>query len=279
MQRIAVTAGALLALLGCSPGPDDDQAAGAARQGETDPRVEEILRSVSDLLAGAQQFSFHAEIFFEELEYKEVANDGAEPEDDPEMIVTISDHEGRADFTLSRPDKLRVSYRDDMERREFFLSGNTATMAEPHQRVYAVLATPGTIDTSLDTLWDRAGVAPPVSDLLYEAAYDRLAPNILSSSYEGLDDVNGISCHHILLTQETMDWQLWVDAGDQALPRKIEITYRDELLQPVFVAEFGGWDFEPTVPPEMFIFDPPEGAVKVDSLKSADETNVQGANR
>ena len=63
----------------------------------------------------------------------------------------------------------------------------------------------------------------------------RFAPHVVSSSYEGIVDLDGTKCHHILVTQAAMDWQLWVEAGDMALPRKLEITYRDELLEPVFL--------------------------------------------
>lgn len=277
MQETAVITSALLALAGCAPEAPTD----VPTEESNDPRVETILREVSTLLGGSQRFSFAADVTFEELEFEQSDDfpENAEPADDPEVVVTVSEHVGRGEFTLSRPGQLRVSYGDDLERREFFLNGDTATMAAPNERVYAVLPTPGTIDAALDILWEKAGVAPPVSDLLYADPYARLAPLVVSSSYEGIVDLDGTACHHILVTQAAMDWQLWVEAGDLPVPRKMEVTYREELLAPVYTAELGEWNFSPAVADETFTFVPPDGAVKVDSLVTTIASDSTGEER
>ena len=35
-------------------------------------------------------------------------------------------------------------------------------------------------------------------------------------------------CHHLAFEQATIDWQLWIDAGKDPLPRKLVITYKTE---------------------------------------------------
>ena len=288
MRHTALITSALFALAGCASGPDTDPATEQVTKGDVDERVESVLRDVSSLLGGSRQFSFHAEITYEELVYEATTDEGSSTEevsaeenaasDDAEVNVTIVELSGRTDVTVSRPDKLHVSHRDDTERREFFLDGSTATMVAPDDRVYATFSTPGTIDASLDVLWEHAGVAPPLSDLVYEEPYTRLAPKITRGTYAGLVDVDGTSCHHILLFQETMDWELWVEAGDKPLPRRMQITYRELPLAPVFVADFGGWNFEKPSIAATFRFEPPEGAIEVDAMATpiAPDTHEEG---
>ena len=115
-------------------------------------------------------------------------------------------------------------------------------------------------------LWERAGVAPPLSDFVYRDPYARMAPKIVSSRYIGLHEIEGTPCHHLFVSQEMVDWQLWVDAGEKPLPRRLVITYRDLPQTPGFAATFGGWDFEPSIPQGTFEFTPPEGALKVDAI-------------
>lgn len=267
MRHCTVITSALLVLVGCASEPGTEPDPEEVIKGSVDPRVESILRSVSALLGESQRFSFHAEITYDEIETLADAPTG-----------TKVQYSARTNFRVSRPEKLRVSYRSDREQREFFLDGSTATMLAPDENIYATLAAPGTIDDALDALWEGAGVAPPLSDLVYRDPYARLAPNIINGTYVGLHDIDGAPCHHILLTQETMDWQLWVDAGDRPLPRRIVITYRELPQAPVFAADLGGWNFDPSFSPETFGFEPPEGAIEVDAVVTpiAGNTHEEG---
>jgi hypothetical protein len=52
-----------------------------------------------------------------------------------------------------------------------------------------------------------------------------LIDGVIRGEYLGLQSVEGISCHHLALEQETIDWQLWIDAGPSALPRKLTIRW------------------------------------------------------
>ena len=255
MRYQAVLAAALLGFAGCASAPDTNDPEEVASR-YVDPRVETILRDVSALLGGSQQMSFRAEITYDEIEML----------DEEATTDARVQYGARADFTVSRPGKLRVSFRGDRVQREFFLDGNVMTMLASDENTYASLNAPGTIDDALDVLWESAGVAPPLSDLVYRDPYARLRPKILSGSYVGLHDVDGHPCHHIFLSQETVDWQLWVDAGDTALPRRIVISYREIPQVPMFAAELGEWNFEPSLSPETFSFEPPANAIEIDAV-------------
>ena len=235
------------------------QAEPAPSRGTIDPRVERILRDVSTFLGAKPTIRFYAEITYDEIQTL----------DDAIATDARVQYGGRTEFTVSRPDKLRVSYRSDEEQWEVFVDGRTVTMLAPTENIYTTLNAGGTIDQALDALWEKVGTAPPLADLVYRDPYARLAPNIVSGSYVGLHDVGGVPCHHLFLAQETADWQLWVDAGERPLPRRIVITYRELPQAPVFAADFGGWDFAPSLAAEAFSFKPPEGAIAVEAVTTS----------
>ena len=72
-------------------------------------------------------------------------------------------------------------------------------------------------------------------------------------------------CHHLVFSQETIEWQIWIDASDQPLPRKLVITYVHEPGEPQYSATIRRWRLDPKFPEELFTFEAPEGAQKIDA--------------
>ena len=78
-------------------------------------------------------------------------------------------------------------------------------------------------------------------------------------------------CHHLSFEQATIDWQLWIDAGPEPLPRKLVIAYKTEDEVPQYSVTFRKWNLEASVPEELFRFEPPEGARRVEIPAFVDE--------
>jgi hypothetical protein len=78
--------------------------------------------------------------------------------------------------------------------------------------------------------------------------------------YVGLHEVDGVLCHHLALANDFLEWQIWVDAGKEALPRKMVINYKDEPGEPQYTARFLSWNLSVELPDDLFHFTPPEGA-------------------
>ena len=98
-----------------------------------------------------------------------------------------------------------------------------------------------------------------------------------SGYYIGLSDVDGVNCHHLAFSQPKVDWQLWIEAGEKPLPKKLVITYKGLPGVPEYRAIYSHWNFEPKFREGQFTFTPPEKAVKIDFMpvkqaKSAFET-------
>jgi hypothetical protein len=258
---------AALALLGCSAAPESSPDPQRAAEPGVDDRADRILRDVGAHLGGSPQLSFHADIGYEVVE---PVGDGVE---------ASLHYGGRTTFTLTRPGALRVSYEGDDERREFYVDGESATLLAPDENVYASIDSVGTIEGALDAFWDRMGVAPPLADFAYDDPYARLAPGIVTAAYLGQTELDGVRCHHIFIVQEEMDWQVWIEADGDPLPRRMEIVYRSLPRTPRFEAEFGGWDLESSPSPDVFRFEPPAGAVQVPALVSLPLASAEAEDR
>jgi hypothetical protein len=87
--------------------------------------------------------------------------------------------------------------------------------------------------------------------------------------------VLGVSCEHLVFTQDRIDWQIWIENGARPVPRKFVITYKDEPDSPQYTAIFSNWDFATKLPDFVFKFEPPAGAtkIKVKEIKAENQSH------
>jgi hypothetical protein len=213
-----------------------------------DPKADEQLKRMCACLASASQFSFRVHDTMDELvDFGQKIQFGRESR-----------------IALRRPDRLAVEVNGDLIDEQAWYDGRTVTLLDKRENSYGVIEVPGNIDAMLDYLAERFGVAMPLADLIFSDPYQTAAPAIRSGGYVGLHRVNGMPCHHLAFRQDTVDWQLWVDAGQQPVPRKLLITYKAMPGQPQYTAVFSAWNLSASLPDELFAFTPPAGAAKVD---------------
>ncbi len=162
---------------------------------------------------------------------------------------------------LSATKALRLA---DLNLRASWYDGKTLTVLDKARNVYLSVEAPGTIDAVLDKVADEYGVVIPLTDLLYADPYAVLSEGVLYGEYLGLHQAAGVLCHHLAFSQASIDWQVWIEAGDQPLPRKLVITYVDEPGQPQYAAVIRRITLDPQFPEGLFQFEAPEGATRLD---------------
>jgi hypothetical protein len=74
-----------------------------------------------------------------------------------------------------------------------------------------------------------------------------------------------VLCHHLVFSQPTIEWQIWIDAGDQPLVRQLAISYVREPGEPQYVATLSKWRLLPSLPDDLVRFEPPNSAQRVDA--------------
>jgi len=261
--RVVIT-GLMLALLAClghagavaraaelqSTAPSGE----AATSRQTIPGVERqadrILREMSAYLSAAMAFTFHADVTYDNVV------------DDSQMVQ----YGGTAEVSVRRPDRLRAEYRGDERQSSVVFDGRTATIHDLAMNVYSVTEVPAGLDAAVDHVFDEYGFTVPIADFVYTDPYQALTGFVDSGFWVGLHSVDGTPCHHLAFSQETIDWQIWIDSGPRPLPRKLVITYKDEPGSPQYTARLSRWDLQPRLSNHYFEFHPPIGADEIEFL-------------
>lgn len=218
-------------------------------------RADRVLHTMSDYLAAIGEFSFHVEVNYDSV----LAND--------QKIQ----YGGASDVTVRRPDRLRVEYIGDERRSRIIYDGSVFSLLDLERNLYAQTEITSDLDTVMDHILDKYGFTVPIADLVYADPYSVLIENIDTGRWIGRHPVDGVPCDHLAFTQETIDWQIWIEAGPQPVPRKLVITYKDEPSAPQFVARLSQWNFDPHLADSWFHFDVPIGSRLIEFLPVPEE--------
>jgi hypothetical protein len=215
-----------------------------------EPRAEQELKKMGEFLAKLSHFALEAEETFDEIP-------------DGQLRRQLTNVRRVA---VERPNHLAADVTGDTLNRASWYDGHTATVLDKEHDVYATIDAPATIDATLDKLQDEYGVVLPLADILYSDPYAVLMAGVTYGRYLGIHLAAGVPCHHLAFSQETIEWQIWIDAGGTPLPRKLVISYVDEPGEPQYSVVIRRWNLEAPVPAGLFTFVAPQGARKVDAV-------------
>jgi hypothetical protein len=179
---------------------------------------------------------------------------------------------------LSRPDKLRAYREGGYSDVEMVFDGKTVSVLGKQSNTYAQFEGPGSVDQLVEALRVGHGVSLPGADLLLSNAYDVLVADVMEAKHIGRGVIDGIECEHLAFRNFDTDWQLWVEVGDQPIPRKLVITSKTIAGAPQYTLQIKDWKTGIEPPRDAFLFTPPAGAEKLspDALIELDEL-PQGA--
>lgn len=222
-----------------------------------DKKADELFKSMSSYLGNTKKFTVEADKDFEI-----VTSDGQK--------LQLSSF---TKIIMERPSKLHIE-RDGMVANVFLIyDGETLTLYGKKTNTYGQLTGSGNIDDVFRVYELETGMSEAGAGLLFENPYETLTYNTESSSYIGISYVNGIKCHHLAFREEKVDWQLWVQASNTPLPMKFIITSKFLASGPQYEVRFRNWETNPEIEKNIFIFSPPEGAKKLDSLPTEELRN------
>jgi hypothetical protein len=130
-----------------------------------DPRVDTLLRNMSDYLKGASEFSFRAEV-----------NNDQVLESGQKILY------GRqAEISVRRPDRLHVLVNGDLVNERIWYDGKTFISMDLWDLGYIKVDVPPRIDEALDFMARKYGISSPVSDVLYSDPYAIVSPQRICS--------------------------------------------------------------------------------------------------
>jgi len=217
-----------------------------------DPRAEERLRAVSDLLAGADTLTFRAVSFFDEVRESGI------------QIKRFIVH----DVQVDRPGRLAfTSTFDDGTVRQGWYDGETLTVAMPDADRYMRIEAPGDIDALLDLMQQDYDLNLPLADILYSDVYAAQEPYLLSALHLGERILEDQRLDHLSMESTGADWQLWLEQGERPLPRRMVIEFVAAEGQPEYMATFASWTLNEPIDPATFTAEIPEGWEQVEPVR------------
>lgn len=216
--------------------------------GLIDKRADDLVRQMSDRLARAQSIALEAEEIYDEV-----------PEQSPRRQLTSLRH-----VAMHRPNRLAGEASGDAVNRAFWYDGKKFAALDKEQNVWAAGEVPPTVDEALDWIFEQTGTVVPLADLVYVDPYARLMGDVQRGVYLGIHEAAGVPCHHLAFEQATVDWQIWIDAGADPLPRKLVISYKTEDEVPQYSVTIRKWNLDAALPDTLFAFEPPAGSTRID---------------
>lgn len=221
-----------------------------AQAQDLDPQATEVLQAMSDYLEGLSTFSVNADVDFEV-----VARTGQK--------LQLSSY---INLTLQRPNGLYIRRQGSLADAEIFFDGSTLTVLGRNLNAYAQRPVSGTIDDAIRVFEGESGIPAPGADFMFADPYATLSEGVTESHYLGTAFINGVEVHHLAFREADVDWQLWVQTGDQPLPLKYVITTKWVTGAPQYELRLRDWDTNPQIPSGRFTFVAPAGTTQLETL-------------
>lgn len=171
--------------------------------------------------------------------------------------------DGTTTYKIRRPGFV-IDYNSDIKSRRFIYDGKNFTVYSPKLGFYASAPAPGTNREVLDTIYNKFGIALPLEDLFRwgdGSNADRI--QALRSGYEvGSATIDGVQTDHFAFREADVDWEVWIQKGEQPLPRKFVIVDRTDPSRPTFTARLS-WQINPAFTEADFAFVPDGNAKRI----------------
>lgn len=212
------------------------------------PDAKSILKAMSDYVSRQKTiemtFDSDIEVITPQLEKIQFASSG--------------------DLLLARPDKMRAHRVSGHADVVLFFDGKVASIDGRSVNGYAQFEAPGNLDHLIEALRLGHGVAMPGADFLKSNPYDVLVAGVQEAKYIGRGIIDGVPCEHLAFRNFDTDWQLWVEAGDRPVPRKLVITSKTLNSAPQYTFRVKSWKSGAEPAPGAFAFVPSATAKKLD---------------
>lgn len=226
----------------------------ATTTAEQDPEAKAILMKMAAFIARAPAFSMTLR-----SSYDAIQADGQSIEFGEKRHIL-----------LQRPDRLRVeTERSDGEPGLVLYDGKEITFFKADDNVYTRVEKTGTVDDFLVYLVRDLQVTLPLARMIHSGFPQQLEKMVTAISYVEEDTLFDVVTDHLAIRSADVDMQLWVAQGDEPLPRRIVLTYKNAPGQPQFRGDFTAWSLTPKMAADSFTFTPPADAEQIPLLAQA----------
>jgi len=170
-----------------------------------------------------------------------------------------------------------INYVSDLKVRSFIYDGKNFTVYAPMLGIYATVPAPATNQEMLDTAYNKFGLALPLEDLIRWTNPSAIRAENLTSAYKlGTATLDGVKTDHYVFRGDRLDWEIWIQQGDQPLPRKLVVVDRTNAALPAFTSRLA-WKVNPSLTDADFAFNPGKNDKPIE-LATYEEVVVEKGN-
>lgn len=165
-------------------------------------------------------------------------------------------------MTMHRPDQIRADVMGDERAQVIVDDGKKLTIYSKPENMFVSMGALPTARETVALATARYGVHFPLMDLISFANAESTSQQVIAARDVGASPCEQMVCEQIAFRGPSVDWQLWIQRGNQPLVRKMVVTTHDQPTQPQFTATLD-WDISGDIGPEDFAFDVPSGATEM----------------
>lgn len=174
------------------------------------------------------------------------------------------------ELIIDRPQRMRIDVkRSDGDQELLVFDGKTMTIYDVDNNAYAMIDKAGDLDGVVTYFVKDLQMRLPLALLFITSLPAQLDQRLKSIAFVERSVILDVPCDHIAARADNVDFQVWIAAGDQPLPRRVVITYRNAEGEPQFRAQFSDWNLAPATPDSLFTFTPPTGAEQIPLIVAA----------
>jgi hypothetical protein len=222
--------------------------------------AKDILMRMATFLANTQQFSVNVQDSYDVVQ---------------ESGQKIKFGDTRK-LSVSRPEGLRLEVeQSDGDSNLVLYDGKEITVFNASKNVYAQVSKSGGLDEAVAYFVKNLKMRLPLAMLLVRQLPIELERRTQSLDYVEKTEIHGQPAHHLAGRTESVDYQVWIAAGEQPWPLRVVLTYKNAEGQPQFEAQLSDWNAAPENKPSLFTFTPPEGAQKISFLAQVPQASAQ----
>ena len=206
IRLLLVCVAVAILMTACSrdPKPGTPEAAAAG---------ERLMRSMSVTLANSKSFSFETQ------ERIEVIAPGGEKRAVHFMRKTTVQRPNALFFELKREGDTPLEI-------TAYYDGQTLALHEDPEGVWAQTPAPATLDETLDYVIRQFGLPVPIGDVVYSSPYDAFIGPDTCGRLVAREPIDGVRCAKLDDADAFVELRIWIPASAPALPRRLEIVYK-----------------------------------------------------
>ena len=243
----------------------------AAVRGEEaiEPKAEKVVRAMTDHVKGLQRFRV-----------KVTSEMNMTMQGMSQTMNTVSS------LAVERPNKLAMVLEEGMMGVTMISDGTKVYSYFPmFGDKYLVRDAPKTLDNLAEEALGGEGMDTGMgmeggsfeAFLFASNPYEKLMDGVEAVRYVGEADLDGVRSHHLAFTHQEMDWELWVRADREPLPLRV-VPDMAKLFEEMgdmpgaqnmkieMVVRFDDWSLNAPLPDDQFVFVPPPGAERAESM-------------